>query len=56
MVNLLSDEQYKEIMTEIKKNVNIFKNKLKKTKQTTFTRERIPNNQETRKKNRRYSK
>ena len=32
MVDLLSDKQYKEIMTTIKKKVNIFKNKLQKTK------------------------
>ena len=30
MVDLLSDKQYKEIMTTIKKKVNIFKNKLQK--------------------------
>ena len=39
MVDLLSDKQYKEIMTTIKKKVNIFKNKLKKIKQEIFERQ-----------------
>ena len=55
MVDLLSDKQYKEIMTAIKKKVNIFKHKLQKTKQKKFLRGKVANNQETGKKNRRYS-
>ena len=55
MVNLLSDKQFKEIMTAIKKKVNIFKNKLQKRKQNKFLRNKVPDNQETGKKNRRYS-
>ena len=55
MVNLLNDKQYKEIMTAIKKKVNIFKNKLQKRKQNKFLRNKVPDNQETGKKNRRYS-
>ena len=54
MVNLLSDKQYKEIMTAIKKKVNIFKNKLQKRKQNKFLRNKVPDNQKTGKKNRRY--
>ena len=50
MVNLLSDKQYKEIMTAIKKKVNIFKNKLQKRKQNKFLRNKVPDNQETGKK------
>ena len=55
MVNLLNDKQYKEIMTAIKKKVNIFKNKLQKRKQNKFLRNKVPDNQKTGKKNRRYS-
>ena len=33
MVDLLSDKQYKQIMTTVKKKVNIFRNKLQKAKQ-----------------------
>ena len=51
MADLLSDKQYKEIMTTIKKKVNIFKNKLQKIKQKKFSRDKVPNNQETGKKN-----
>ena len=47
MADLLSDKQYKEIMTTIKKKVNIFKNKLQKIKQKKFSRDKVPNNQET---------
>ena len=52
MVDLLSDKQYKEKMTAIKKKVNIFKNKLQKTKQKKFLQDKVPNNHETGKKNR----
>ena len=55
MVDLLSDRQFKEIMAVIKKKVNIFKHKLQKTKQKKFLRDKVPNNQKTGKKNRRYS-
>ena len=55
MVDLLSDRQFKEIMSVIKKKVNIFKHKLQKTKQKKFLRDKVPNNQKTGKKNRRYS-
>ena len=56
MVDLLNDKQYKEIMTTIKNKVNIFINKLrKKKKQKKFLLDKVPNNQETGKKNRRYS-
>ena len=55
MVNLLSYKQFKEIMTAIKKKVNIFKNKLQKRKQNKFLRNKVPDNQKTGKKNRRYS-
>ena len=59
MVDLLSDRQFKEIMAVIKKKVNIFKlqniYKLQKTKQKKFLRDKVPNNQKTGKKNRRYS-
>ena len=48
-------KQYKEIMTTIKKKVNIFKNKLQKTKQKKFSQNKVPDNQEIGKKNRRYS-
>ena len=59
MVDLLSDRQFKEIMAVIKKKVNIFKlqniYKLQKTKQKKILRDKVPNNQKTGKKNRRYS-
>ena len=55
MVDLLSDKQYKEKMTAIKKKVNIFMNKLQKTKQKKFLQDKVPDNQKTGKKNRRYS-
>ena len=55
MVDLLSDRQFKEIMAVIKKKVNIFKHKLQKTKQKKVLRDKVPNNQKTGKKNRRYS-
>ena len=55
MVNLLSYKQFKEIMTAIKKKVNIFKNKLQKRKQNKFLRNKVPDNQKTGKKNCRYS-
>ena len=55
MVDLLSDKQYKEKMTAIKKKVNIFKNKLQKTKQKKFLQDKVPDNQKTGKKNRQYS-
>ena len=42
MVDLLSDKQYKEIMTTIKKKVNIFKNKLQKSKQKIFLQDKVP--------------
>ena len=42
-------------MTTIKKKVNIFKNKLQKTKQKKFSQNKVPDNQEIGKKNRRYS-
>ena len=52
MVDLLSDKQYKEIK---RKKVNIFKNKLQKTKQKNFLRDKVPDNQETGKNSRQYS-
>ena len=42
-------------MTTIKRKVNIFKNKLQKTKQKKFSQNKVPDNQEIGKKNRRYS-
>ena len=42
MVDLLSDKKYKEIMTTIKKKVNIFKNKLQKSKQKIFLQDKVP--------------
>ena len=43
-------------MATIKKKVNLFNNKLQKAKQKKFSRDKVPNNQETRKKNHRYKK
>ena len=48
----LSDKKYKEIK---RKEVNIFKNTLQKTKQKTFLRDKVPDNQETGKNSRQYS-
>ena len=42
-------------MTTIKRKVNIFKSKLQKTKQKKFSQNKVPDNQEIGKKNRRYS-
>ena len=43
-------------MAATQKKINNFKSKLQKTKQKIISRGNIPNHQQTRKKNRRYSK